>query len=141
MSTYGGFLLTTALHLQSGLGDTPLRAGLTFAPVAVAFSITSLNWRKVPARWHRPMIPAGLVLAAAGYLGSALLLRSGDHGGVLLLVSLAATGLGFGAAFSPLLSVALTHVPAHDAPDASGLLTTLMQLAIVIGVATFGTLY
>jgi len=37
--------------------------------------------------------------------------------------------------------VALTHVPARDAADASGLLTTLMQLAIVVGVATFGTLY
>src|SRR5262249_2716485 len=64
-----------------------------------------------------------------------------EHGGVLLGVALAATGLGFGAAFSPLLSVALTHVPARDAADASGLLTTPLQLAIVVGGATFGTLY
>jgi len=141
MSTYGGFLLATALHLQSGLADSPLRAGLTFVPVAVGFSVTSLSWRRVPARWHRPMIPAGLLLAAAGYLATALLLRGGEHGGVPLLVALAATGFGFGAAFSPLLSVALTHVPARDAADASGLLTTLMQLAVVVGVATFGTLY
>jgi hypothetical protein len=50
-------------------------------------------------------------------------------------------GLGFGAAFSPLLTLALTHVPPADAADASGLLTTVTQLAQVVGVATFGSLY
>ena len=80
-------------------------------------------------------------LTKIGGLWAALLLRGGDHGGVPLVLVLAATGFGFGAAFSPLLSVALTHVPARDAADASGLLTTLMQLAVVVGVATFGTLY
>jgi hypothetical protein len=141
MATYGGFLLATALHLQSGLADSPLRSGLTFVPTAVGFGVTSLSWRRVPPRWHRPMIPAGLLLAAAGYLATALLLRGGGHGGVPLVVALAATGFAFGAAFSPLLTVALTHVPARDAADASGLLTTLMQLSIVVGAATFGTLY
>ena len=141
MSTYGGFLLATALHLQSGLGDSPLRAGLTFVPTATGFTLTSLNWRRVPQRWHRPMIPAGLLLAAAGYLATALILRGGGHGGAPLVLALAATGLGFGASFSPLLTVALTHVPTADAAEASGLLATLIQLAIVVGIATFGTLY
>jgi ABC-type sugar transport system permease subunit len=35
MITYGGFLFSFALHLQAGLGDSALRAGLTFAPCAV----------------------------------------------------------------------------------------------------------
>jgi MFS family permease len=46
MIAYGGFLFTLTLHLQQGLGDSPLRAGLTFAPYAVGFAITSLT---VPA--------------------------------------------------------------------------------------------
>src|SRR5579862_4698713 len=32
MSVFGGMFFTLALHLQGGLGDSPLRAGLTFAP-------------------------------------------------------------------------------------------------------------
>ena len=34
MAVFGGFFFALALHLQGGLGDTPLRAGLTFAPAA-----------------------------------------------------------------------------------------------------------
>src|SRR6266540_3577992 len=36
MIGYGGFLFSFALHLQLGLGDSALRAGLTFAPCAAA---------------------------------------------------------------------------------------------------------
>ena len=34
MVAYGGFLFTFALHLQGVLGESPLRAGLTFLPAA-----------------------------------------------------------------------------------------------------------
>ena len=54
---------------------------------------------------------------------------------------MAVAGLGLGAAFSPLLSIALTHVAVEDAADASGLLVTTTQLGQVVGVATFGTLF
>jgi hypothetical protein len=46
-----------------------------------------------------------------------------------------------GYAFSPVISVALSEVPPADAANASGLLTTVLQLSQAIGVATFGTLY
>ena len=39
MVTYGGFLFSFAIHLQEGLGDSALRAGLTFAPCAVVFGL------------------------------------------------------------------------------------------------------
>ena len=35
MVAYGGFLFTLTLHLQQGLGDSPLRSGLTFVPYAL----------------------------------------------------------------------------------------------------------
>src|SRR5213076_1662252 len=46
MTIFSGFFFTLALHLQDGLGYTPLRAGLTFAPTAAAFALVSLNWRR-----------------------------------------------------------------------------------------------
>lgn len=137
MSTFGGFLFSVALHLQGGLGFSPLRAGLFFIPGAGGFALSSLNWRRAPARWHRPMIPVALVVAGLGYLGLALF----ESGGVGLEVAMGVTGLGLGAAFSPLLAIALTYVAVADAADASGLLVMTNQLGQVVGVATFGTLF
>ena len=50
-------------------------------------------------------------------------------------------GLGMGYAFSPALAVALSTVAPADASDASGLLTTVIQLGQVVGVATFGSAF
>ena len=48
MITYGGFLFSFALHLQAGLGDSALRAGLTFAPCALVFGACGYFWRRLP---------------------------------------------------------------------------------------------
>ncbi|WP_460336640.1 MFS transporter [Actinoallomurus acanthiterrae] len=137
MATFGGFLFSLALHLQGGLSETPLRAGLSFIPGAGGFALASLYWRRVPARWHRLMIPAAFLVAALGYVG----LGAFKSGGVGLEVAMGLTGLGLGGAFSPMLTMALADVPVTDAADASGLLVTMSQLGQVVGVATFGTLF
>jgi hypothetical protein len=56
-------------------------------------------------------------------------------------VAFAASGIGFGYAYSPILTVVLRHVAPVHAPDASGLLVTMVQLGQVVGIATFGTLF
>jgi MFS family permease len=141
MVGFGGFLFTFTLHLQAGLGDSALRAGLTFAPAAAAFGATGYWWRRLPTRVHHALPPAGFVLTTVGYLGVAGVLWSGGTGGAWLLVTLLVVGIGFGAAFSPLLTQALVRVPVTAAADASGLLTTTMQLSQVIGIAAYGTLF
>jgi hypothetical protein len=138
---YGGYLFTFALHLQSGLGESAAHAGLSFAPVAVGFALTGLTWRSLPARVHGPMIPVGLGVAAIGYLLLAAILRDGTDGGAAMEIDLFVVGLALGIAFSPMITVALTHVPLADAADASGVLVTVFQLGQVVGVATLGTTY
>jgi hypothetical protein len=56
-------------------------------------------------------------------------------------VLLVSYDIGFGAAFSPLITQALVQVPPAKAADASGLLTTTIQLSQVLGVAVFGSLF
>jgi hypothetical protein len=56
-------------------------------------------------------------------------------------VVLILTGLGMGSAFSPLMTLALSQVAPADAANASGILTTTLQLAQAVGVATLGSLY
>jgi MFS family permease len=141
MMNYGGFLFSFALHLQSGLGESAQNAGLNFAPMAIGFAATGLTWRYLPARLHGQIIPWGLGIAAVGYLLLADTLHTGAAVGVSTEMVLLVIGLALGAAFSPILTVALTHVPVALAADASGVLVTVFQLGQVVGVATLGTLY
>lgn len=141
MIDYGGFLFATALHLQAGLGYGPARAGLTFAPMAVGFAATGLTWRLLPARWHAPIIPAGLAGSVVAYLMLGGVFWHGRPAGSAAVAVLTLLGMALGLAFSPIITVALARVPLADAADASGVLVTVFQLGQVVGVATIGTLY
>ena len=141
MVTYGGFLFSFAIHLQAGLGDSALRAGLTCAPCAAAFGVCGYFWRRLPAAWHPYLTVCGAAVATAGYALVGLVLRSGGSGGAWLQVFLITVGAFLAVAFSPLVTQALVRVPPHQAADASGLLTTAMQLSQAVGVAVFGSLF
>jgi MFS family permease len=141
MVTYGGFLFSFAIHLQAGLGDSALRAGLTFAPCAAAFGVCGYFWRRLPAAWHPYLAVCGAGAGAAGYALVALVLRGGGAGGGWLQLFLVGVGGFLAVAFSPLVTQALVRVPLHQAADASGLLTTAIQLSQAVGVAVFGSLF
>jgi len=141
MAVFGGFFFVLALHLQGGLGDSPMRAGLTFAPAGLAFAVVSLNWQRLPAGRPGGVSIAGFAVYGAGLLLLAAVLHGGGHGGTWLIVALVLAGGGMAAAFSPLMTAVVTRVPVSDAADATGVIVTVNQLALVVGVATFGTLY
>ncbi|MEU1341887.1 MFS transporter [Streptomyces sp. NPDC005827] len=141
MAVNAGFLFALTLHVQSGLGYSALRAGLTFAPTAVVFGVVALTWRRWPASWQRLLTPAGFALAALGVAGVGLAFHGGGDGGAWLYLAYAGVGAGLALAFSPTLTGALATVRPEDAADASGLLATVTQLGQLIGVAAFGTLF
>jgi len=141
MAVFGGWLFEFALQMQDGLGESALRAGLTFAPAAGAFALVSLNWQRVPTRYHVVLTVSGFVLDGAGLLGLGLLMRSGGDGGGWLYLLAAVTGAGMAAGFGPLMARVLSQVPVAIAADASGVIVTVNQLGIVVGIATFGSLY
>jgi len=136
---YGGLLFAYTLHLQAGLGESALRAGLSYLPFAAVFGLAGYNWRRLPAAARRVLVPAGLTVGILAYLA----LAAGLHAGITALTwtGLAAVGLGLGLSVSPLLTQSLTHVPAARAADASGLLTTTVQLGQLLGVAAIGSVY
>jgi Major Facilitator Superfamily len=137
----GGFLFAFTLHLEGGLGYSALRTGLTYLPLAASFGLVGFYWRKLPQRLHPIVVPVGMGLCALGYLGMALALGQTDNGGGALWICLVTLGVGMGLSASPLLTQALVHVPMPRAADASGLLTTTMQLSQLMGVATLGTVF
>ncbi len=141
MAVFGGMFFALALELQSGLGESPLRAGLTFTPSALAFAAVSLNWQRLPDRVRPWLAIGGFAGMAIGLATLASLLHGGGTGGAGLYAALALTGGCMAAAFSPLMTSVLMRVPVADAADATGMIVTVNQLALVVGVATFGTLY
>jgi len=139
MMAYGGFLFALTLHLQGGLGESPLRSGLTFGPYALGFAVTSLAAPMLPPRLVRRVAAAGLAAMAAGYANLGLAAGGGSWHDALMLPLLAVAGAGFGAGYSPVIARAVAGVPVEKARDASGLLTTAVQLFYALGVATIGS--
>ena len=141
MTGVGGFLFAFALHLQSGLGQSALRVGLTFGPMAAGFGLAGLWWRRLPTWTHPRLAFPALVLCAAGYAVVGLSMAGGDPiapGAMLILLMI---GVLIGCAYGQLFASALSRVRVEDAADASGVMVTVIQLGNVLGVAVFGTLY
>jgi MFS family permease len=138
---YGGFLFVFTLHLEAGLGDGALQAGLTWIPMSATFGLLGFYWRKLPVGVHHALGPIGLALCALGYLGTGLAVRSGGQGSPLMWTALVVLGAGFGLSATPVITQSLMRVPLARAADASGVLTTTVQLNQVTGVAVFGTLF
>ncbi|MFJ9365641.1 MFS transporter [Nocardia sp. NPDC101769] len=141
MCTFGGWIFVLTIHLQSTLGYSALHAGLLFLPNGVTFGLVSLNWTRIPARFHRAMIPTGLLIAALTTIVMGLQMRSGHDIAPLELTVFGLMGIGYGLAFSPLMARATSKIPLALAADASGILVTCVQLGVVIGVAGFGSVF
>jgi MFS family permease len=136
MAGYAALIFTFTLHRQMGLGYAPLRSGLTFLPYALGFFATSLNWRRLPARWRRGVAPGGFVAMAAGLLAVATTLPT-NWALPLLFVA----GAGHAAAFAPLAVKVAERARSDQAASLSGLLSTTTVVASVLGIAAGGSVY
>jgi MFS family permease len=141
MVAYGGFLLTFTLHLQEGLGDSPLRSGLTFAPYALGFAVMSLTVPTLPPQIGRRLAPVGMVAAALGYAALGLTTGDGHWNDAETLPLLALAGAGFGTGYSQIVTRAVAHVPTAHAHEASGVFNTINMLGFALGIATLGSVF
>ncbi len=143
MCFFGSFMLGVTLLLQSGLGLNPLQSGLSFAPLGVAFALTSLAGNQLRARYGTGVISRGAIVAAIGV--TALILElwvAGSSVTVLgLVIPMTVVGIGTGMVIPSLIGVVLTGVDPHRAGAASGVLTTAQQFASATGVAVLGVVF
>ena len=140
---FGAFMFVYALVVQGALGFSPLRAGLTLAPMAVAFLFASLQMARLVVRFGRRVITAGAVFQLLGLLIVAATLDAAwpRVSPAELAPGLAVMGLGQGLVMAPLMRVVLSEVPIESAGAGSGVLTTMQQVSLAVGVATLGTLF
>jgi len=142
-SFFGSVLLTLTLFLQEGLHYSPMRAGLTFAPLGVAFALSSLKGRTLHARYGRDIITVGAASALIGVIGLLIVVTvSGLSSNSLeLSPTLAMIGIGNGLVIPLIVQGVLQSVPSHRTGAASGMLATTQQFAMVLGIAGVGTLF
>jgi hypothetical protein len=83
----------------------------------------------------------GIAVMAGGLVAADLVLRSagGDLSAWQLAPALAVTGFGMGMVFVPMFDVILAGVRPHELGSASGLLESVQQLAMSLGIAATGT--
>jgi EmrB/QacA subfamily drug resistance transporter len=130
-----------SLYLERVLGYDAIETGLAFMPLTLAIAAMSLgiSARAVGSFGAVPTLAAGL----AGIIGGLLLLAgAGVHEAYFpgLFFAFLLLGLGAGASFLPLLTIAMADAPARDAGLASGIVNVSVQLFGAIGLASLGTI-
>jgi EmrB/QacA subfamily drug resistance transporter len=137
------FFLVLALYLQQGRGLDPLRAGLVFTILAVAYLVTSLRAPALTARYGRDLIATGALALAAGHglLLAALVVGGPQEPLLWLAPGLVLIGAGMGLCITPLVATVLEHVSPEQAGAISGVLSTMQQLGNALGVALTGLVF
>ena len=138
-----GFFFTFVLFLQSGIGFSPFVSGLAFGIINVGFITASLMGPRLIPRFGTRVLNFGFAIEAVGF--AVLLITLNSYGASLNLYELAVPllifGAGAGLIISPLLGVVLTGVPAQEAGEASGVVSTAFQIGITLGISLFGLLF
>jgi EmrB/QacA subfamily drug resistance transporter len=137
----GGMMIALNVMFQTGLGLTPLACAVATVAIPVTAIGGSITSSALLAKIGRTTMHIGIVVMAAGLIVVDLVMRSAG-GGVTawdLAGPLAITGFGMGMVFVPMFDVILAGVAPHELGSASGLLESIQQLAMSIGIAAVGT--
>ncbi|MGA8337249.1 MAG: MFS transporter, partial [Solirubrobacteraceae bacterium] len=137
----GGMMIALNVMFQTGLGLTPLACAVATVAIPVMAIGGSITSSALLAKIGRTTMHIGIVVMAIGLIVVDIVLRS-DSGGVTawdLAAPLAITGFGMGMVFVPMFDVILAGVAPHEIGSASGLLESIQQLAMSIGIAAVGT--
>jgi DHA2 family multidrug resistance protein len=127
------------LFMQLLLGFTATQAGIALMPrslaMLVVMPIVGRMYNKVSPR---ATIAFGIVLFAyTAWVMGHYTLASGTRDIVIVLII---QGVAFACLFIPLTTLALSSIPRHRLPDATGLNSLLRQTGGSVGLAVFATL-
>jgi EmrB/QacA subfamily drug resistance transporter len=135
-----GIFLPLTIYLQSALGFTALKAGLTMAPASVvAMFVAPVAGRLTDRIGGKYILFTGL-LCFAGGMGWVAAIATATSSWQDFLPALAVSGIGIGCTFAPMTTMAMRSVQPRMAGAASGMINTTRQVGAVIGTAAVGAL-
>ena len=135
-----GIFLPFSIYLQSVLGFSALKAGLTMAPASlVAMFVAPVAGRMSDRIGGKFILMAGLLLFAGG-MGSIAFIAQANSAWYDFLAPQLVAGIGIGCTFAPMTTIAMRNVSPMMAGAASGVFNTTRQVGTVIGTAGVGAL-
>jgi EmrB/QacA subfamily drug resistance transporter len=135
-----GIFLPFTIYLQSVLGFTALKAGLTMAPPSlVSMFVAPVAGRLSDRFGGKYFLMAGLFLFGCGMAAIAFVAQTNSAWYDFLAAEFVA-GIGIGCTFAPMTTVAMRNIKPIMAGAASGVFNTTRQVGTVIGTAGVGAL-
>ncbi len=135
-----GIFLPFTIYLQSVLGFSALKAGLTMAPASLlSMFVAPVAGRMTDKIGGKYILMTGLTLFGAGMGWTALIANPGSAW-YDFLPALVVAGIGMGCTFAPMVTTAMRNIDPRMAGAASGVLNTVRQVGLVIGTAAVGAL-
>jgi EmrB/QacA subfamily drug resistance transporter len=136
---HSSMILVLSLYLQYSLGLNPMYAGFALVPFSFAFLLGSSVSGKINGYLGRRSLHLGVVVLAIGIVALALLAAPAPgHLTPSFVLACFIYGLGRGIVTSPLYNTVLSGIPRKDAGAASGVTSTMPQLANSVGIALIG---
>ncbi|HEY0492714.1 MAG TPA: DHA2 family efflux MFS transporter permease subunit [Candidatus Dormibacteraeota bacterium] len=135
-----GLFLPLTIFLQSVLGFSALKAGLTFAPMSlVSMVVAPISGRLTDRYGGKYILMVGLTLFGIG-MGLVIALSSLSSSAFSYILPLVIAGIGLGCTFAPMTTVTMRRVDPRMAGAASGILNTIRQLGGAFGSAIVGAI-
>jgi EmrB/QacA subfamily drug resistance transporter len=137
---FGALFLMTQF-LETGLGYSPLAAGLRILPwTAAPLLIAPLAGTLADRFGNRPFMAVGLALQAIG-LGWVALIAKPGMGYAELAVALTVAGIGISLCFPTVANAVVGAVPPDEIGVASGTNSAVRELGGVLGVAVLASVF
>ncbi|ADZ93139.1 MFS transporter [Marinomonas mediterranea] len=141
-TSWGGFMFSVALVLQSGLGFLPIESGNSFIAMGATFFIGSILSPKVVAKLgNLKTVILGCVLQLPFLISLILTFHMTWPDLNELILMPATAGMGFAQAFivTGFFRIGLAKIQKEQAGTASAMLATIQQATLAIGTALLGT--
>lgn len=136
---HSSMILVLSLYLQYSLHLSPMYAGFALVPFSFAFLLGSSISGKINGYLGRRSLHLGVIILVIGIVALALLAAPAPgHLTPSFVLACFIYGLGRGIVTSPLYNTVLSGIPRKDAGAASGVTSTMPQLANSVGIALIG---
>lgn len=135
-----GSFFVNSIYLQEAIGDSPLRTGIEFLPIAASIAVAAhLASHALQHLGSRGVAVLGLLVVAGG-TGWLAMVPDGATYAVDILPGYLLLGLGTGLVFPAASVTAMSEVTPETAGLSSGLMTTAHEVGAAVGVAVFSAI-
>lgn len=136
----GGFFFALVIYLQTALGFSSLKAGLSLLPVTALMMLLSGRMGGYAAKYGpRAFMTVGPLLMGVG-IATLIPLHSGQSYLVNILPGILLFGLGLSIAVAPLTNTVMSSVSPDDSGIASGVNNAVARASSLVVIALLGVL-